>query len=200
MPNYTKLVKCKNHIEIFDYDGKQSAKNFRIEREGNVRLARIIRNNFKVKGNLTYAVLTLPTAPEIEVKEQVAKWLTSSENAAIAVITPLEEHVLLHIVAANLQELLTQNTSFQVEHKEIITSEVRDVINTFVKAFDQAIGSQLRKADHFLIEHNLESPLVLRNKKAEAFIKKHRLINRYPYSTAELKDNCGWYSVKRYIL
>ena len=200
MPNYTKLVKCKNHVEVFDYAGKQSAKNFQIEREGNVRLARIIRNNFKVKGSLTYAALTLPVAPAVDVKKQVSKWFTGSENAAVAVITPLEGHVLLHVVAVDLQELLNQNTSLQVEHEVIITSEVQGVIDTLVKAFDQAVNNQLRKANQFLIEHNLEDLLILRNQKAEAFIKEHHLINCRPYSTAELVDRCGWYSVKRYIL
>ncbi len=200
MPNYTKLVKCKNHVEIFDYDGEQSAKNFRIEREGYVRLARIIRNNFKVKGSLTYAVLTLPAAPAVNVKEQASKWFTCSKNAAVAVITPLEGRVLLHVVAVDLQELLNQNTSLQVEHNEIITSEVQGVIDTLVKSFDQAVNNQLRKANQFLIEHNLEDPLILRNKKAEDFIKKHHLINCSPYSTTELFDKGGWYSIKRYIL
>ncbi|KGR89566.1 hypothetical protein CD30_16330 [Ureibacillus massiliensis 4400831 = CIP 108448 = CCUG 49529] len=200
MPKYTKLVKCKGHIEIFDYDGKQREKNFFIEREGYVLLARIIRTNFKVKGNLEYAVLHLPALPTSEVKAIIEDWFTSTTDPVTAVITPISEGVEVHVITNDINTLLLQYQSVQPKHIEILNAPVQDVINSFVYAFDMAINFQLRKTNDFLIRHNLEEPMIIRNRKAEAFIKQHQLINKIPYSTANLVDNCGWYTVSRYIL
>jgi hypothetical protein len=84
---------------------------------------------------------------------------------------------------------------------ELHTAEVQDVIKVFVHAFDIAINSQLRKANQFLVQHCLEEPVILRNRKAEAFIEKHHLLDRTPYSTADLFDSGGgWFTVQRYII
>lgn len=199
MPKYTKLIKCKGHIEIFDYDANTSKKNFRIEQEGYVRLARIIRTNFKVQGKLTYAALTIPVAYTSEVKEQIEQWLSTISKATVAVLQPSTDTTILYVLTDNLPVLLAANNDISIMSTECHTAKVQDVINVFVQAFDTAIKGMLRKAKQFLIEHCLEEPLTLRNRKAEAFIEKHRLIDRTPYSTADLFDS-GWFTVQRYII
>lgn len=200
MPKYTKLVKCKDHIEIFDSDGKQREKNFLIEREGYVLLSRIIRTNFKVKGNLEYAVLYFPVLPTSKVRVIIDDWFTSTINPATAVITPNSEGVVVHVITNDINTLLQQYQSVHPKHIEIINAPVQDVINSFVCAFDKSINHQLRKTNNYLIRHNLEEPMIIRNRKAEAFIKQQRLIYKVPYSSANLVDSCGWYTVSRYIL
>ncbi|MEK5068587.1 hypothetical protein [Sporosarcina sp. FSL K6-1508] len=199
MPKNTKLIKCKGHIEIFDYDANTSKKNFSIEQEGYVRLARIIRTNFKVQGKLTYAALTIPVAYTSEVKEQIEQWLSTISKATVAVLQPSTDTTILYVLTDNLPVLLAANNDISIMSTECHTAEVQDVINIFVQAFDTAIKGMLRKAKQFLIEHYLEEPLTLRNRKAEAFIEKHRLIDRTPYSTADLFDS-GWFTVQRYII
>lgn len=199
MQKYTKLIKCKGHIEIFDYDANTSNKNFRIEQEGYVRLARIIRTNFKVQGKLTYAALTIPVACTSEVKEQIEHWLSTISKATVAVIQPFTDTTLLYVLTDDLPVLLVANNDISIMSTEFHTAEVQDVIKVFVHAFDTAIKGMLRKAKQFLIEHCLEEPLTLRNRKAEAFIEKHHLLDRTPYSTADLFDS-GWFTVQRYII
>lgn len=201
MPNYTKLIKCKGHIEIFDYDANTSNKNFKIEQVGYVRLARVIRTNFKVQGKLTYATLTIPVAYTSEVKEQIEQWFSTLSKATVAILQPSKGTTILYVLTDNLSVLLAANNDVSIMSTELHTAEVQDVINVFVHAFDTAINHQLRKAKQFLIEHCLEERLILRNRKAEAFIEKHHLIDRTPYSTADLSDSgCGWFTVQRFII
>lgn len=193
----TKLVKCGGHIEVFDYECPVKNKNFIYERKGEVRLPRHIRLNFKASGRLTYAKLILNHTNCQAIRNELEQWFTHFKQPILAVIEPYCSQTIVYVLHNNLDNLLRQNPLQHLIECTIITDKVQQVMQVFIKAFEHAVGDELRKAKQYLIEHNLKQPEILWNKRAEAFIKEHGLINRIPYKTLDLWDR-GWYSYNCY--
>lgn len=193
----TKLVKCGEHIEIFDYECPVKNKNFKYERKGEVRIPRHIRMNFNTKGQLSYAQLIIDSTDCRTIRDELEKWFKHFTAPILAAIEPLPTKIMVYILHSHLDDLLQQNPFKNLVSCKVYTAKAKKVMQVFINAFERAVGDELRKAKAFLIEHNLKKPEVLWNRRAEAFIKKHNLINRIPYKKLDLWDR-GWYSYSCY--